>query len=231
MNNKKILAISLVTMALSVAMAVPAFAAYNGMHGGMMRGRMIPGVFGKVTAVNGTSITITGRTKPNDTATATTYTVDASNATVTKNGSSSSVSNIAVGDTLMVQGTVTGTNIVATTIRDGMPIMKPNANPIIQGNGQPVVAGAVTTISGNTLTITNKSNITYTVDATNAKIIIGGAMGTLSSISIGDNVVVQGTVQGTSITASSVIDQKRIPENSQTGNPESNQAPRGNMMG
>ena len=81
------------------------------------------------------------------TTTATTYTVDASSATVTKNGAASTVSAIAVGDTVMVQGTVSGTNVTAKTIRDGVG----QGQPAIQGNGQPVVAGTVTAINGNSV--------------------------------------------------------------------------------
>lgn len=80
--------------------------------------------------------------------------------------------------------------------------------PATTGNGQPVIGGNVTAINGNTLTVTNKSNITYTVDVASATIIRRGVTGaTLSTIMVGDSVVVQGAVQGTSITASSVIDQ------------------------
>lgn len=75
-----------------------------------------PGVFGQVTAINGTTITITDTDSRNST----TYTVDASNASVTKNGSASSLSNIAVSDTVMVQGTVNGNSVIATSILDGL---------------------------------------------------------------------------------------------------------------
>ena len=70
-----------------------------------------PGVFGTVTAIDGTTITITSKAMPSRnsktsaTATAaTTYSIDASNATVTKNNTTAAVSNIAIGDTIMVQG-------------------------------------------------------------------------------------------------------------------------------
>ena len=79
----------------------------------------------------------------------------------------------------------------------------------IVGNGQPVVLGTVSTISGSTLTITNKSNVTYTVDATNAKITVGNTTASVSSIAVGDMVVVQGTINGTSIVASNVINQNK----------------------
>ena len=105
-----------------------------------------------------------------------------------------------------VQGTVSGTNVTAKAIMDGVV---PGGQPEIQGNGQPVVAGKITSISGSSITITNNSNVTYTVDATNAKFSVPGVTTpTISSVSVGDNLVVQGTVNGNSVTATSVIDQK-----------------------
>ena len=166
------------------------------------------GIAGKVSAINGTSLTVTTQARPNG-GTATTYTVDASNATVTKNFSASSVSNITVGDAVVVQGTVNGTTITAKTISDGVV---PQGQPAIQGNGQPVVAGNVTVINGNTITITNKSNVTYTVDASGAKFVVSGTTSpTISNIAVGDSLTIQGTVNGNSVTASSVIDQKAKP--------------------
>ncbi|MDR3519518.1 MAG: hypothetical protein P4L63_01350 [Candidatus Pacebacteria bacterium] len=250
MQNKKYVSSFIGLAALAVlTMAVPAFAqttttptggpnngAYAGQphawggagHMGGMKSMMKPSVFGTVSAINGSIITITsthgmrpnttGSTTTSATPTTTTYTVDATNATITKSNAAGTISSIVVGDTIMAQGTLTGTNLVATTIRDGVMARTPGASnngqpgqnqtSPITGNGQPVVAGAVTSLSGNTLTITNKSNVTYTVDVTNAKIIQGQTTITISNIAVGDNVVVQGTVNGNSVTASSVIDQK-----------------------
>ena len=139
-----------------------------------------------------------------------------------KDNATSSVSAIAVGDTVIIQGTKNGTNITATTIRDGVTTrpggMKPgtagsgvNAPSPIQGNGEPVVAGTVSAISGSTLTVSTKSNVTYTVDASSAKVVQGNGTASLSSVAVGDSVIIQGTVNGTAITASSVIDQKALP--------------------
>ena len=220
--------IVIVGLVASFALVAPAFAqttqnpapqgAWMGRMGGQMR--RAPGVFGTVSAINGATLSVAGKTGPKGGA-ATTYTVDAGNAKVTKNGAASSVSSIVVGDAIMVQGTVNGTNVTATMIRDGIGRMmqgdksgKPEnipKNPIIQGNGQPVIGGSVSAINGNTLTVTNKSNIVYTVDATNAKIIKMGTSTTISNVAVGDSLVVQGTVNGTSITASSVIDQGSMP--------------------
>jgi hypothetical protein len=197
--------------------------------GVMMGNRGGMGVAGNVSAINGTTLTVVSKARPNG-GTSTTYTVDASSATVTKNGTASSVSNIAVGDTVMVQGTTSGTSVAAKTIRDGVP----QAQPDIQGNGQPVVAGSVTAINGNTITITNKSNITYTIDVENAKFSVAGISSpTISNVATGDNVVVQGAVNGANVTASSVIDQKAKPDNNANnpGNKKPDSGFMGGMMG
>jgi hypothetical protein len=242
MKNKKYISAAIAVVAFAgVAVAAPALAATNPggpmvqvgaqvgayphqggpRNGTMVRGGgMRPGIFGTVASVSGTSLTVTGRQGFGTTTPTATFTVDASNATVKKNNATSTVSSIAVGDTVSVQGTVTGTNIVATMIRDGVVPMRggPGKGPQggqwnqastspITGNGQPIVAGSITAINGTSLTITNKSNVQYTIDASNATIAKGGSTATLSNVAVGDNVVVQGTVNGTSVTATSVLDQ------------------------
>ncbi len=199
-------------------------------------GRM-PGVFGTVTAVSGNTLTINSKPRQRD-ATApssdVTYTVDASGATVTKNGTTSSVANIASGDVIMVKGAVTGTSVVATEIRDGMPqerrMMRQDVASVIQGNGQPVIGGNVTAITGTTLTVTNKSNVVYSVEGASAKIEKGGAVSSLSNIVVGDGVIVQGTVNGTSVVASSVIDQGTPPVKTGTGTSTSTPGTQGGFM-
>jgi len=222
--------------AISLVIALPVLAATTmqgqgwGGPGGMHRGNG-GGVFGTVSAVSGTTLTVTSEMRPNTTSVATastTYTVDASNAKVYEGGATTtvSVSNIAVGDTVMVQGTVTGSSIVATVIRDGVGTMTgrsgmpggkgfgahgasstPRVAPAIQGNGEPVIGGAVTVIDGTTLTVTNASYVTYSVNAASSTVIKDGASTTIASVAVGDNLIVQGTVSGTSVTASSIIDQ------------------------
>ncbi len=92
---------------------------------------------------------------------------------------------------------------------------------LIKGNGEPIVGGTVSAVSGSTLTVTTKSSIAYTVDAASATVIKDHATSTLASVAQGDAVVVQGTVNGTAITASSIIDQAATPagtsRNSVTG--------------
>ncbi len=72
-----------------------------------------PGVMGKVTAVNGSTITVTGMN-------GTSYTVNAGSAQVQKMVTGS-LSEIVVGDTIGVHGSVSGTTVTAERIMDDMP--------------------------------------------------------------------------------------------------------------
>jgi len=193
-------------------------------------------VVGKVASVSGDTLTVDsmarGVMRPelqnadsNVTPPAsTTYTVDATNATVTKDGQASTVSAIAVGDFVVVEGSVNAMSVTATSIRDGaVPMPGPSGGgwghasstppfasttPPFTGNGEPIVGGTISAISGSTLTVSTKAGVSYTVDAGSATIAKPGTQSaTLSNVSVGDNVVVQGAVSGTSVTASSVLDQ------------------------
>ena len=184
-------------------------------------GMMNRGVVGTVSAISGSTITLSGRQGFASTTTMTTYTVNASSAVVRKGNATSTVSAIAVGDKVMVQGTVTGTSVTAKVIIDGvynqmMGGRGQNGNrnnpgsassTPFMGNGQPIVAGSITAISGSTITVTTMSSTTYTVDATNAKILQGPNPVSLSTLTVGERVIVQGTVNGNSVVATAIIDQ------------------------
>jgi hypothetical protein len=141
-----------------------------------------------------------------------------------KDGASSTISSVAVGDTVAVRGTISGTNITATMIADGVvpgganpggPMrgghwMSSSTQPMtppFQGNGEPVVGGTVTAISGSSLTVTNKSNVTYTVDGSSATVVKGNVSSSLADVSVNDNVLIQGAVSGTNVTATTILDQ------------------------
>lgn len=176
--------------------------------------KMSPNVVGKVTAINGNILTINRKQESdnNSSVSAAEFTVDAANAKILRGETVIAVSNIAVGDNIVVQGTLTGTKVVATLIRDGKMGNGSNnqgdnnqALLQIKGNGQPIIAGTVSVINGSMLTVANAS-VTYSVDATNAKIVQGKNTILLSGVKIGDSVIIQGTVSGTSVTASTIID-------------------------
>jgi hypothetical protein len=142
-----------------------------------------------------------------------------------KNNATSTLSSVAVGDKVFVQGTISGTSVTATAIRDGLGMrgrgpggpgfmasstaergQGQDKTLPIKGNGQPVVAGTVSSISGSSVVITTLSSITYTIDASNATVDRNGSASTVSAIVVGDYIVAQGAVNGTSVTASSIID-------------------------
>ena len=232
-NTKYVYGFITLAMLATFATAIPALAAtpnYAG-RGMMNRGNMTkPGVFGTVSAINGNILTVASKQWSKSVAGTTTtpttstiaYTIDATNAKIMKNNVAGTVSSIVVGDNVMAQGTLTGTNLVATTIRDGQigtGMRGGSGGSVtgnqfakispITGNGQPVVAGTVSAMNNSSLTITNKSNVSYTVDATNAKIVQGQNTISVSNITMGDMVIVQGAVNGNAITASSIIDQTK----------------------
>ena len=218
MDSKKYISLVIATATLaSIALTSSAFALTEGGRPAGMSQRPGKGVMmsvsqivGSVTAVSGNTVTVSGKqgVGAKNAATAT-FSVDATNAKITKNNVAGTIASILVGDEVMIQGKVTGTNVAAKMIRDGV---KPadRIEPVLEGNGQPVVAGSVTAVSGNTITITNKSNITYTIDATGAKFLVRGvAMPTISNVAPGDMVVAQGTVNGNAVVATSIIDEKQ----------------------
>lgn len=165
-----------------------------------------PAAMGQVTQVNGTTITVT------DKKTGTTFSVDTQGATIEKFDQTTpptkttiSVSQINVGDTVMIQGTVSGTTITATQIIDGMPGKF--------GHERHGAAGTVTSVQGSTITLSGKNGTTYTVEAGNSKF-EKISDSSLSDIHAGDTLRVDGTVSGTTITAQNIVSGK-LPEKDQ----------------
>jgi membrane-bound inhibitor of C-type lysozyme len=240
-----------------------------------------PGVMGTVSSVDGTTLTVTGFGRPDsasstNTAT-TTYSVDASGATVMKDNATSTVSAIAVGDAVTVRGTVSGTSITATSIFDGKfgvergafgggrigsstsfsdasgtygrfgegdrpsgtatssrvrdenrkspmasSTFSPASSTLQERNGEKDnhargIKGIVDSIDGMTLTIDSigfttstsgmsTTTITYVVDASGATVMKDNATSTVSAIVSGNTVEVEGSISGSSIVATKIID-------------------------
>lgn len=173
--------------------------------------RMRPAVFGTVASVSGSSFTVTVPARGDTNAS--TYTVNASGATVVKGGANASLADISVGDHVVVVGTTTGSTVTASRVMDGKGMVPfgaegsgiVHAGLAFAGNGEPVVGGTVTAVSGSTLTVKNAAGATYTVDASGAAVTNGHATSTLSSLAVDDHVLVQGAVNGSNVTASSVL--------------------------
>ena len=182
-------------------------------------------VVGNVSAINGNHITLTyikNISLKNQTGTSsqpmgtTTHEIDASDAVIMKNDATSSVSNILIGDTILVQGITSDKNsIVAKTIRDITAIKTQHkqisnnkkTKTTIDKNTQSFIVGTISVINGSTITITNKVNGTYSIDTTNAKIVLGNKIVSIQNVTVGDNIMVQGIVKASSVVASKIVDQ------------------------
>ena len=171
--------------------------------------RGMPGVFGKITAISGDTITIESQAwNKTSSGNTTTYTVDATNAAITvgQKGSApttSTISSLAVGDMIGVEGTVSGTNVAATKITEGMGgFGMGRGGPGMGGRG---TEGTVTSVSGNTITITKQDGTTETIDASSATV---SKMVTenVSDIQVGDRISADGTTSGTTVTAKHIMD-------------------------
>lgn len=225
---------SILVLGAGILASTPALAATSetatGEHLG--RGQMQErknGIGGTITAISGTALTVNAHQGQGNTTVIATYTVDASVAKVFKDNVASSLSALAVGDNIKIQGAVSGTNVKATSIRLNQPGGQQgkctkgqgercgSSMSAVAGNGQPVVAGNVTAVSGATLNVTTKSGIQYTVDTASAKIVKGPTTITIAEVAVGDVVVVQGLTNGTAISASSVIDQTQSTATNTTG--------------
>ena len=72
---------------------------------------------GVVAAITGTTLTMAEESDEGSAS----YTVDASKATISKDGVAATLSDIKVGDKVFVDGTTSGTTVVATTVSLGHP--------------------------------------------------------------------------------------------------------------
>ncbi len=165
---------------------------------------------GTVTAVSGSSITIAAKNGA-------TYTVNAANATFRGHENVTlSLADIAVGDMIKVQGTVSGNTIVAIRVtekddnRDN-DHRKDDKNKHDTASLNRVTAGIVTSVNGSSFVIDPFGKKATTSVATNASTTfsIGGNKATTSSATLasGSHVVIFGSYSTSTntITASNVM--------------------------
>lgn len=177
---------------------------------GMMRGmgNRGPHVHGTVTAVSGTTITIT------DAKDSKTYTIDASAASFKKAAEGAAptavtISEIAVGDEIGAMGTISGTNVKATEVMEGSFGRGMGGHGGHGGRG-PGVMGTVSAVNGSTITLSGHNGETYTVNAGSATV-QKMTTGSLSDVRVGDSIGVRGTVSGTTVTATNIMDDLPAP--------------------
>jgi len=145
-------------------------------------------ITGQVTAVNVSSFTVS--TKANGS-----QTVDTdSNTVFKKNGQTASLADVVVGVTVTATGTWDNAHTSIAATRVSITIKTVSVTGTVSG-----------TPSGMTITINGKNSITYSIDATNAKLVrrYGAAM-QIGDIQNGDTLAVTGPLIGTNITATLV---------------------------
>lgn len=190
MSKKALLASGLVIISLVVSATAFASTTYTtkegeriGAHIGLIKNK-VPAVSGTVSAINGNNITLTAKD-------GSIYTIDATNAKITKNNSVTQISNVAIGDKLLVIGSLSGTNVAATDIIDGVfkqaGLFKSNHfNGTIEtiGNSSFTIDSNGHKQKNETETINIDSKTTFTKN---------GQVASLSDLTISQRVVVTGT--------------------------------------
>ncbi|MFA5087074.1 MAG: DUF5666 domain-containing protein [Candidatus Paceibacterota bacterium] len=194
MSKKALLASGLVIISLMVSATAFAATTYStkekeniGAHIGFIRNK-VPVVSGTVSAITGNNITLAAKD-------GSTYIIDATNSKITKNNNVTQLSNIAVGDTILVVGSLNGTNVVATDIIDG--VFKQAG--LFKSN---YFNGAIVSISGSSFTIDSKGCKQETANQavnTDSKTTFtkNGQAASFSDLAIAQRVVVTGARDAT----------------------------------
>lgn len=144
-------------------------------------------VSGTVTAINSTVLTISG-------ANSAIYTVQTASASLSSGGRAIALSEIRVGDSVKVKGTMSGTVLVATKLTD-TSIYKREAIAKLEN----LRAGIVTSVSGNGFTMTRFGTGTAATVSTNSSTVVkvNGQATTSAAITPGSAVIVVGTTSTT----------------------------------
>ncbi len=142
-----------------------------------------------VTAVNGSTVTLLGSNGA-------VYTVSVTSATKiqAQDGTVLALSNIRVGDSLKVKGTLSGSIITASSIVD-----KSTIDSSFSQNG------TMSALSGSVITFVGENNVTYSVNTAGAT--INGSTDVsaqLAKFAVGDKLIVKGTLLSGTVTASKI---------------------------
>jgi hypothetical protein len=154
---------------------------------------------GTIIAINGSTLTVKSMQ-------GTVYTVNTTNAQISRNGGTIAATNLAVNDMVIIKGSINGNTVTATSVISGNWKDKfPSGDD--WKNLKPGIMGTVTAVSGSTLSVRAVNGTTYSVETANAKFQKEKNTAiTISNIAVGDSVIIQGTVNGTTVTATNVFD-------------------------
>jgi hypothetical protein len=148
---------------------------------------MLPSVAGTVTAKSGANLTVKDHA-------GTTHTVVTTDSTVvTRGGQSAKVSDIGVNSEIRAEGTLSNGTLTATRI----DIMVPHAG------------GKITTISGSTITVSDRDNTTQTITVTSSTTYTDAQTGkssSLSALKVGDFIMAEGTLDSSGTFTATAVD-------------------------
>jgi hypothetical protein len=192
--SKKIISKNLILVgsmsALALLISVPCLAAsatstYSRNRTGIFaRTNMAPTVSGSVTGISGNIIYLTGTNGTN-------YTVDATSAKLRKAGTTIAISGILGGDSLSVRGTLTGTNVVATSIMDGVSTAGANGQAW-SANRANFSGGTITALNNPSFTM-QTGTTTVTVNTNSSTIFKNAdAAASFANLAVGQRVYVNG---------------------------------------
>ena len=178
-----------------------------------------PGVAGKVTAVNGSTITIASmgrRPARNSTGSKpkpTTFTVSTTSSTTFSKVTKGTVGDLSTGDVVEVHGATSNGTVSAEAIHQVDQLPKHNdrkaqmpARKGDSGHDRPHTLGTITAVNGSTLTIRTVAGKTVEVTtSSNTKVTVIEKI-SISDLAKGDLVRVRGKVSGTTVTATAVTE-------------------------
>jgi hypothetical protein len=161
---------------------------------------------GTISAIHGSTLTVTNQG-------GTSATVRTTSSTVVTTSVTGTVADIANGDHLVVMGTTAGPTVAATGIVDrgtdtaddgsGGPPSGLNV-PSGFGGGFAPVTGTVTAVNGSTVTLTTTSGSTVKVTTSSTTAVEVDRTISITQLKTGDQVVVTGTTRGTTVTATRI---------------------------
>ncbi|OGG60260.1 hypothetical protein A3C89_00660 [Candidatus Kaiserbacteria bacterium RIFCSPHIGHO2_02_FULL_50_50] len=204
----------------------------GGERGRSDEGRPMDRIIGEITALSGTTLTLTIKGPEDESKT---LTVDASSATfekITFDGTmatgtrptpvTQTISDLAVGEKVAVridddedvdEDTTSVVATVVTELSGDMP-----ERPVMMGGERPAsstkqmmdpgkrgIVGEVTDMDGDTLTVKAMNGTTYTVTASDAEVKNRTTTETLSDIAEGDRIAVRGEITDTTIDATMIL--------------------------
>jgi hypothetical protein len=173
-----------------------------------------PGTFGTITAINGSTLTITS---PMNGA----VTVTTSSSTAFTTATAGTVSSIKVGDNVSVFGTTPNTTVAATRITDSgmLPVADgrgPDAGtgappggataggPPAGLRGDPPTSGVVTSVNGSSFALKTADGTVVTVTTSSDTTVTLVQPSSLGALKVGDQVQVSGTTTNGTLDATSV---------------------------